>query len=138
MKKILFLVFFMVTIGLFAQKVNVTGKVVDTSGKSIPGINILIKGTSDGTISNFDGQFALSVSVGETLVFSYIGMDTREIVFEGQSTLNVVMQETFSSIDEVVVIGYQTVRKADLTGAVSVFKPDELKSAVVTGTVGEI
>lgn len=138
MKKILFLVFFLVPIGLFAQKVNVTGKVVDTSGKSIPGINIVIKGTSDGTISNFDGQFALSVSVGETLVFSYIGMDTREIVFEGQSTLNVVMQETFSSIDEVVVIGYQTVRKADLTGAVSVFKPDELKSAVVTGTVGEM
>ncbi len=130
--------FLLIPFGLLAQTATITGRVEDASGNGIPGVNIVIKGTQNGTITDAEGWFTIEGGIGQTLVFSFIGMRSQSIVYEGQSSLNIVMQETLESLEEVVVIGYQSVKKADLTGAVSVFKPEELKSTIVTGTVGEV
>jgi TonB-linked SusC/RagA family outer membrane protein len=138
MKRILFLMLMLLPVGLFAQTNTLIGKVVDASGAPIPGVNIIVQDTQKGTITDTDGNFSIEVSEGQTLVFSFIGMEQQQIVYTGQSSLNVTMYENLRSLDEVVVIGYQTVKKADLTGAVSVFKPEQMKNAVVTGTVGDV
>ncbi|WP_194765938.1 SusC/RagA family TonB-linked outer membrane protein [Tamlana sp. I1] len=97
---------------------TVTG-VVSESGTNIPiaGANIIVKGTTTGAVSDFDGNYTVSVNTGETLVFSFIGYQTKELKYTGQSTLNMSLTEDASLLDEVVVIGYGTVRKEDVTGA---------------------
>ena len=137
MKRILFFLLILMPVGLFAQTESLTGRVVDTSGEPVPGVNIIVQETQKGTITDGEGNFSLEVSEGQHIVFSFIGMEPQTIVYSGQPSLNVTMQESFESLDEVVVIGYQTVKKADLTGAVSVFKPEQMKNAVVTGSVGD-
>ncbi|WP_026055306.1 SusC/RagA family TonB-linked outer membrane protein [Anaerophaga thermohalophila] len=138
MKRILFLMLMLLPVCLFAQTNTLTGKVVDASGAPIPGVNIIVQDTQKGTITDTDGNFSIEVNEGQTLVFSFIGMEQQEIVYTGQSSLDVTMYESLRSLDEVVVIGYQTVKKADLTGAVSVFKPEQMKNTVVTGSVGDV
>ena len=135
-RKVLFLLFSILTLTAQAQQA-IKGKVVDENNEPLPGVNIQIKNTSDGTISNMDGEFSLNVKNNQTLIFSFIGMQTTNVVYRGQSPLTVVMQSDNNDLDEVVVIGYQTVKKADLTGAVSVLKPETLRNKVVTGTVAD-
>src|SRR5690606_32979894 len=81
--------------------------------------------------------FVISAAIGDVLLFSKIGMVGQEMVFSGQTTIDIIMMAEDQQLDEVVVIGYQPIRKADLTGAVSVFKPDEMKNTTVTGTAGD-
>jgi Outer membrane receptor for ferrienterochelin and colicins len=119
-----------------AQNVNVTGKVVDTKDAPLIGVSVLLKGTKVGTSTDLDGNFLLSGKKGQTLVFSYLGMDTKEVVIDGKP-LVVVLSDNTKALEEVVVIGYQTIKKADLTGSVSVFKPETMKNTVVTGTVAD-
>lgn len=135
-KKIIFLLFTLFTLGVNAQNVNVTGKVVDNGNNPIIGVSVLVKGTRIGSTSDLDGNFTLPVKKNQILVFSYIGMKTQEVEYSG-SPLVVVMAENEKALDEVVVIGYQTIKKADLTGSVSVFKPETMKNTVVTGTVAD-
>lgn len=138
MKKILSLLLIMIPIAIYAQTGTVKGRITDPSNNPLPGVNITIKGTTTGTISDSRGEYSIEIDQNQTLVYSFIGMDKQEVIYSGQPSIDVVLTETLSSLEEVVVIGYQTVRKADLTGAVSVFKPDEMKNAVVTGTVGDV
>ena len=135
-RKVLFLLFSVLALTAQAQQA-IKGKVVDENNEPLPGVNVQIKNTSDGTISNMDGEFSLNVKNNQTLIFSFIGMQTTDVVYKGQSPLTVVMQSDNNDLDEVVVIGYQTVKKADLTGAVSVLKPETLRNKVVTGTVAD-
>lgn len=136
-KKIVFLVCsVLMACNLFAQNVQIVGKVVDSSDSPMIGVSVLIKGTSNGTVTDFDGNFKLNAPAKSTLVFSYIGMNTIEQAYNG-TPMRVVMKEDAEQLEEVVVIGYQTIKKADLTGAVSVFKPDQMKNSVVTGTVAD-
>ncbi len=137
MKNTLLLMLLMIPFSIFAQTGIVTGRVVDSSNMPIPGVNVVIQGTAEGVITDLDGNYSVNVENEQVLVFSFIGMETQSIQYIGQIELNVVLFETLSSLDEVVVIGYQTVRKADLTGAVSIFNPDDMKSAVVTGGVAD-
>jgi TonB-linked SusC/RagA family outer membrane protein len=137
MKKILLLMLLIVSVGLSAQTRMLSGKVLDESGMPVPGVNIIVEETQKGTITDTEGDFSAEVEEGQTLLFSFIGMEQQRVVYNGQSSLEVTMVESFRSLDEVVVIGYQTVKKADLTGAVSVFKPEQMKNAVVTGSVGD-
>lgn len=110
------------------QNAKISGKVTDSSGTPIPGVSVAIKGTSVGTITDGEGNFALSaVAQGATVVFSFVGMTTQEIVIGNQTTINVTMKEESIGLDEVVAIGYGTQKKADITGAVSVVKPEKMQ-----------
>ncbi|WP_445738370.1 SusC/RagA family TonB-linked outer membrane protein [Mariniflexile sp.] len=113
------------------QKKVIEGIVSSQSMQSpLPGVNILIKGTSQGVVANFDGEYSISASVNDVLVFSYIGFKTKEITVGNQSQINVSLEEDSTSLDEVVVVGYGTQRKSDLTGSVSVVDIGEAKKTV--------
>ena len=97
---------------------TVTGSVSDQS-EALPGANVLVKGTTNGAQTDFDGNYSLdNVNSNAVLVFSYIGYKTLELPVNGQSTINAVMEVDASELDEVVLIGYGSQRKSDLTGAV--------------------
>lgn len=116
----------------FAQSVNVKGVVYDETGIPAMGVNILKKGTTEGTITDLDGNFEISVQKGDVLVFSYIGYVTQEITYNGQAKLDVKLQEDSEKLDEVVVIGYGTMKKSDVTGAISSVNVEELASRATT------
>ena len=102
------------------QQKSVSGKVTDSSGSPLPGVTVIIKSTNIGTISDMNGNYSLSnIPENATLKFSFVGMKTQEIAIAGQTTFNVILEEEAIGIDEVVAIGYGTMRKRDLTGAVS-------------------
>ncbi len=104
---------------LFMQAKDVKGKVTDSYGDLLPGVSIVIKGTTNGTITDFDGNFSLAgIPDDATLIFSFVGMKTQEIVVAGQTAFNVVMEEDAIGIEEVVAIGYGTIKKKDVTGAI--------------------
>ncbi len=110
------------------QQLNsVSGTVTDSSGLSLPGVSIIIKGTTQGTITDFDGNFNLEdVPSDATLVFSFVGMKTMEIEVAGQTIFNITLEEDAIGIEEVVAIGYGTVKKRDLTGSVASVKGEEI------------
>lgn len=111
----------------FAQGHQVSGLIKDTAGEPMIGVNVLVKGTTNGTITDFDGKFALSnVSNNATLVVSYIGYLTKEVKYTGQKEMVVSLEEDSKALDEVVVIGYGTVKKRDLTGSVASVSNDAL------------
>ncbi|SDK98947.1 TonB-linked outer membrane protein, SusC/RagA family [Catalinimonas alkaloidigena] len=105
---------------------TISGRVIDAAGEGIPGVNIVEKGTSNGTITDVQGSFTLSVSDDATLVFSAVGYNPQEIAVGNQSVINLTLEENVQALSEVVVVGYGTKRKSDLTGAVSQVKQDEL------------
>ncbi len=113
----------------FAQNKTVTGVVKTIDGNPLPGANILLKGSKDiGTSTNVDGKFTLQVpSYQDTLIFSYIGFKTQEIGLNGRSNLSVTMVESRSSAGQVVVVGYGTVKKSDLTGSIATVSPQKVK-----------
>ena len=105
---------------VFAQQKTITGKVSDQSGMVIPGASIIVKGTTTGTVTNNNGVFVIvNVPEKSTLVFSFIGMKTQEVTLDSKQEIAVVLQENFIGLDEVVAIGYGTIKKINLTGAVS-------------------
>ncbi len=122
---------------------TVSGKVTDSQGLSLPGVSIAVKSATQGTITNTDGHYTLtSVPPDATLIFSFVGMKTQEIIVENRLEINVVMQEETIGLDEVVAIGYGTVRKNDLTGAIGSVKSENLVSrgstSVMEGLQGQI
>ncbi|MCW3785247.1 SusC/RagA family TonB-linked outer membrane protein [Plebeiibacterium sediminum] len=111
----------------FAQEIGVTGKVIDSSGDAIPGVSVVLKGTTVGTITSVDGDYSLKgIPANGTLVFSFVGMHTQELPVEGKSIINVKMVEESIGMDEVVVIGYGSMKKSDLTGSITQVKPDKV------------
>lgn len=129
LKRILFLLLALCTLSIYGQSVQVRGKVTDEAKEGLPGVSISIKGTTSGNVTDLDGNFSIAVDQGETLVFSFIGFTTQEIVYKGQNTLNVTMVSDTKVLDEIVVIGYQTVKKSDLTGSVAVVDTKEMKKS---------
>ena len=127
-KKILFLFFVVFAATAYAQDVNITGTVTDANNEPLTGVNVVVKGTTTGAISDLDGNFSVSGKKGSTVVFSYIGMITQEVVFKG-TKMHVVLKDDAKALEEVVVIGYQTVKKSDLTGAVAVVDTKEMKKS---------
>ncbi|WP_209402826.1 TonB-dependent receptor [Pseudozobellia sp. WGM2] len=124
---ILFLLFF-TSLSLFAQNQTITGAVTSVDGEPIPGANIVQKGTTNGTVSDFDGNYTIQLLDGESdiLIFSYIGFKTLEQAVGNQSTVNVSISEDSKLLDEVVVIGYGSQKKTSVTGAVASFTADGL------------
>jgi TonB-linked SusC/RagA family outer membrane protein len=120
-------------VGEVQQDNTVTGKVTDNFGEPLPGVTVVVKGSTRGTITNSDGQYSLSnVSSDATLVFSFVGMRSQEIVVGNQSTINVVLAEDAIGIEEVVAIGYGSVKKSNLTGALSSVKMDDIPQIATT------
>ena len=106
----------------------------EDSGLPLPGVNVVVKGTSTGTTTDFDGNYQISANIGDVLVFSYVGFSTQEISFNGESALNVQLAEDASALDEVVLIGYGSVKKEDLTGAVGVVSSKEFNKGAIVST----
>lgn len=111
----------------------ITGMVVSDAGETLPGVNVIQKGTTNGTITDSGGNYAITVpDQAAILVFSFLGFETQEIAIFNQSVINVNLKQSIEQLSEVVVIGYGTVRKSDLTGSVSSVTADELRSLPVT------
>lgn len=108
-----------VSISVFGQSTTVSGVVIDNYGDPVIGANIVEKGTTNGTVADIDGAWSLSVSQGATIQISFIGMSLQEVVYTGQSTINITLEPESTSLDELVVIGYGTTKKKDLTGSVA-------------------
>lgn len=121
----------------FAQTMQVKGKVVDSKQEPLIGVNVVVKGTTNGTITDFDGNFILTVSKGETLQFSYIGFTSKDVVVTS-SDLVVEMKEDTETLDEVVVVGYGTQKKGSLTGAITAVKSEELVKTTTPTTAGAL
>ncbi|MFV0565985.1 MAG: SusC/RagA family TonB-linked outer membrane protein [Flavobacteriaceae bacterium] len=113
------------------QEKTITGNIKDVSGIPLPGVSVLIKGTSTGVQTDFDGNFTLQSNVGDVLVISYIGMRTIEITVDSRSNYDVVLEEDVAQLDEVVVVGYGTQKKSDVTGAMSSVDAEELMTLPV-------
>ena len=107
-----------------AQNTKVDGIVTDATGETVIGASVMVKGTKTGTVTDFDGKFHLDCSPGATLVVSYIGFENQEV--KASSNMKITLKEAFNALNEVVVTGYTTQRKADLTGAISVVSVDEI------------
>ena len=107
------------------QQRTVTGTVVDATGEPVIGANITVKGTTVGTVSDMDGKYSIQASPGSVIQVSYIGYLTQEIVVGNKSVIDVRLVENQQALDEVVVVGYGTQKKVNLTGAVSSVKVDE-------------
>ena len=120
LKVILVILAFTISHVSFAQDISISGMVTDQeSGEPLPGVTIVVKGTTIGTITNFDGIYNINVEQGATLQFSYIGYETIEQIVGGQTTINIALRLDTEQLDEVVVIGYGQIRKEDATGAVA-------------------
>lgn len=111
--------------------VKVTGKVVDNMGEPMIGVSILEKGTTNGVITDIDGNYSLSVNQSATLVFSYVGYITQELAAVS-GTLNVTLKEDTETLEEVVVVGYGVQKKSDLTGAISSVKTEDIENRTIT------
>ena len=107
-------------------KKKVTGIVKDQNGEPIIGANVVEKGTTNGTVTDVDGKFSLEIAEGGVLTVSYIGYTSREVVVNGKTNLNVMLHEDTEALDEVVVIGYGTMKKRDLTGAIAQVRAEEI------------
>ncbi len=109
------------------QRKEISGKVTDKVGLPLPGVSIIVKGTTIGTVTNSEGEFSLSIPLNaEILQFSFVGMSTQEIAIEGRVIFNMVMEEDIIGIEEVVAVGYGTMKKRELTGAVVSVKGEEI------------
>ena len=117
---------------MFAQQITVQGVVKDQTGETVIGASVIEKGTTNGTITGIDGDFSLNMSPNGTLVVSFVGYKTQEVQVKGQKQLQVVLSEDAEMLDEVVVIGYGTMKKSDLTGAVSSIGNKDIKDSPVS------
>ena len=119
---------------MFAQQITVQGVVKDQTGETLIGASVMEKGTTNGTITGIDGDFSLNMSPNGTLVVSFVGYKTQEVQVKGQKQLQVVLSEDAEMLDEVVVIGYGTMKKSDLTGAVSSIGNKDIKDSPVSNS----
>ncbi|OYX16712.1 MAG: hypothetical protein B7Z16_11020, partial [Algoriphagus sp. 32-45-6] len=115
-----------------AQSNQITGVVKDSGGEPLPGVNVLIKGTTTGTVTDLDGRYSLSAPTDATLVFSFVGFTTQEIPVNGRSQIDLVLADDTSNLDEFIVVGYGLQRKSDLTGSISSVKSEELNRLPVS------
>ncbi|MCE7057949.1 TonB-dependent receptor [Algoriphagus sp. AGSA1] len=116
-----------VSISEHSEFAEVKGTVVDQSGSPLPGVTVLVEGTSIGTVTDMDGNYSIAVEERQVLVFSFIGFSSQRISISNQTIVNVTMMEDDKSLEEVVVVGYGTQRKSDLTGAISSVTAEDLR-----------
>lgn len=120
----------LLSVQAFAQSLTVTGVVKDNMGEAIIGANVVVKGTTNGTITDFDGNFTLTANKGDIIVISFIGYQPQEL--PAAANMNVILKDDSQLLDDVVVIGYGTVKKDDATGSVTAIKPDKISKGITT------
>jgi TonB-dependent starch-binding outer membrane protein SusC len=131
----LFLFFaFAGSIAAYAQELTVTGTVTDAAdGTTIPGVTVVVKGTTLGTVTDIDGKYSIKVKSGDILAFSYVGYTTQEVTITNQKTVDIILAAGVKSLNEVVVIGYGTVKKGDATGSVAAIDQSDFnKGSIVS------
>ena len=127
MRTLLLMIFAALSLSVSAQTITLNGNVKDTTGEPIIGASIVEKGnTTNGTITDLDGNFSLKVPANATVVISYIGMKTQEIAIKGKSKIDVTLSDDAKALDEVVVIGYGTAKRKDITGSVATVNAEAL------------
>jgi TonB-dependent starch-binding outer membrane protein SusC len=132
-KVLLLMGLLLLTTVVFAQQKTITGKVTDArSGDPMPGVTIIIPGTTTGTITNFDGEYSLAINTGQSLTFSFIGYETQQIVVGAQNVYNVRLSLSMEALDEVVIIGYGQVKKGDATGSVTAISSKDFNKGAIT------
>ncbi|WP_052188271.1 TonB-dependent receptor [Cellulophaga sp. Hel_I_12] len=130
-KKVLFFCLMLFSLGIYAQETIVSGKIISSDGMGLPGANVFQKGTTNGVVADFDGNYQITLKKGSNiLVYTYVGYEDREEAISGRSVINVTLLEDTESLDEVVVIGYGSQKKSDITGAVSSVKSEDLEKAI--------
>lgn len=123
------IIFFLTNVGAFAQT-NVRGTVTDSKGEVLIGVNVIVKGTRNGTVTDIDGAFSLSIPDPNSVIeFSYVGFKTMEVSLSGQTQIKVVLEDDTELLDEVIVVGYGTQKRIHMTGAVSQITSKDLKTA---------
>jgi len=137
MKKVKHLLILLFTFGLLplamAQQVKVTGTVTNfDTGETLPGVTVVVKGTTTGAATDLDGKFTLDAPSTATLLFSFIGMNSQEIAIQGRTTINVSLISSASLLEEVVVVGYGSAKRLDLTGSIKTIKAEELSYQAVS------
>lgn len=116
----------------YAQQITITGKVASGTGEPIPFANVLVKDTKTGAVTDFDGRYKITAGANQTLVFSSQGFKTTEVAINNKTTVDAVLAEDAMKLDEIVVVGYGSQQKKDLTGAVSLVKAEEIQKRQVT------
>lgn len=133
LKIVLFLVALLTFSMGYAQQKTITGKVTDAgNGEPLPGVTIVVKGTTNGTITNFDGAFSLNTEEGQTLAFSFIGYTPQEVLVGSSNVINLELAQSMENLEEVVVIGYGQVKKQDATGSVAAVSSDDFNMGAIT------
>ncbi|HMC01731.1 MAG TPA: SusC/RagA family TonB-linked outer membrane protein, partial [Flavobacteriaceae bacterium] len=126
--KINLILIFLFSISTFAQNITITGEVTSTEdGMPVPGVNVIVVGTSRGVTTDFDGLYSILVNQGEVLEFSFIGLKTRTVTIGNQTVINVAMEPDVEALDEIVIVGYGTQKKADLTGSISTVSTESIE-----------
>lgn len=119
---------------LTTEAQRLSGKVISAVNKEeLPGVNVIIKGTSQGSVTDISGAFTVDVTTGSTLVFSFVGFKTQELIYAGETDVTVTLEEAANELNEVVVVGYSSISKRDITGAISTVNADDLKNISVNG-----
>ncbi|MDF1518182.1 MAG: carboxypeptidase-like regulatory domain-containing protein, partial [Lutibacter sp.] len=128
----MFNVMLLLPLVMFAQQA-VKGKVTEAAGgTALPGVGVIIKGTTIGTATDFDGNYTLeNVKPSDVLVFSYVGFNTQSITVGNNTTINVILTESAESLDEVVIIGYGSAKKEDLTGSVDLITSEDFNEGAI-------
>jgi len=131
MQKFILFLAFLIPLGMLAQT-NVTGVVTEKgTGTPLLGVNVIIKGTTTGTTTDFDGKYQLKVSDGQTIQFTYVGYKSQAVLYSGQATVNVALDEDASVLNEVIVVGYGSAVKKDVTGSVESVSSDDFNSGAI-------
>lgn len=121
----------------FAQEKTVTGKVSDASGP-LPGVTVLIKGTKTGSQTDFDGNYSIKANTGNVLVFSFVGMESTERTVGASNIINVTMKESAEALEEIVVVGYGTQKRSEVTGAISSISGSSIQGLVTPSFEGQL
>ena len=124
----LLLLFIVFAQSALAQNIAMTGSVTDETGEPLIGVNVQVKGTTIGTVTNFDGKYTIQVSGNQVLTFSYIGFLPQEIAVGNQQTIDVILKEDTQSLEEVVVVGYGVQKRSQVTGAISQVKSEDMEN----------
>ena len=130
-----FMLLFLFSVSANAQDVTVNGEVTDVNGMPLPGVNVIVQGTSTGASTDFDGLYSINAASNAVLEFSYLGYITQTKTVNGSLQINIVLQEDVSQLDEVVVIGYGTMERANVTGAITTVDVQEISKAPVANVV---
>lgn len=138
MKNVIFLFFLLNSVLLLSQQVKISGTVSDNTGNPLPGANVIEKGTTNGTQTNFEGHYSLTVSKGAKLVFSYIGCKSLIVGVKDETVIDVSLEEDFQALEEVVVVGYGIQKRSYATGSVSMINKQRSKNSISRALQGKV